>query len=152
MWVANDGRLTYGTGGDHGFAKVQSIKLEDGNSPKALTTLPDFAPNGYIWGAFTDIPSSYTVKSGDRFSAKVGFIKDATGGDVDFIVKVKPAGSDFYIQVAKVRKTYTGTLATIDVPLSAYAGKNISAELRVEDNNTTAAMGWAVWVNPRITR
>jgi hypothetical protein len=152
MWVSNDGRRTYGAPSDHGEVNVQSIRLEDGNSPKVLKTIPDYAPGGYIWGAFTDIPSSYIVKSGDRFTSKIGYIKDAIKGDANFIVKVKPAGSDSYIQVTRVRKTYTGTLATIDVPLSAYAGKNISVELRVEDNNTTSSMDWTVWVNPRIVR
>ena len=94
--------------------------------------------------------STYTVQSSDHFYSKVGFIKGAAAGDVRFRVMIRTDAGNTWI--ADVSKVYNGSLTTIDIPLSAYAGHKADFILRVDANNTSATQDWATWIGTSITR
>ncbi|RPJ55251.1 MAG: hypothetical protein EHM12_12565 [Dehalococcoidia bacterium] len=137
----------------NGFALVLSDKtLEDDQVyTEVLEMHPKWTTGGFISGAYTEMADTYTVQSNDHFFAKVGFLKGANAGNVNFKVMIRTTSGE-NVWVADVTKVYDGTLTTINVPLSAYAGKKADFILSVEANNANAAQAWAVWVTPKITR
>jgi len=141
-----------GLGDSRGFACYRTnITLEDNNIyPKVLETHPEWKTYGYIAGDYPDI---IEIPEGARFTARVGFIKDATGTDgadfnVDFIdtshIDYPITGSGGYHAV------YDGALNSLNFDLSSLAGKSGHILLWVHAHNTSNK-DWAVWVDPLIT-
>jgi hypothetical protein len=66
--------------------------LEDNRTyDKVQETHPQWVDNGFIYGIYLEVwDLGYKVKAGDRFSAKVGFIKNANAGNVKFHVMIRP--------------------------------------------------------------
>ena len=154
-WGSGAGTLTFpGSQADsNGFALLlNNATLEDNVvQTQVLETHPQWVTGGTIWGLYSEMFTTYKVQSTDHFYAKVGLLKGATAGNVRFraMIRTETSGN---IWIADVAKTYNGSLTTIDVPLSAYAGQKADFILRVEANTANAGQCWAVWVNPKITR
>jgi hypothetical protein len=150
-WVSTAATLTFG-GPDtdtNGFAMYRnSQRLEDGSAPgKVLEMHPHMVNDGMITGTYP----SYTVASGERFRAKVGFLAASDGtcgtGNVKFQLNYKEAG--ITKPLGEWTDTCDGILKDIDVDLSSMAGKTVQFVLGVLANGT-ASQDWAVWVNPRV--
>ncbi|MGD2104289.1 MAG: hypothetical protein PVJ55_04125 [Anaerolineae bacterium] len=130
---------------DEGFVMpVEGLVMEDGSvAPKsAFETHPRWVNNGWISGRFP----AYTVKEGDYFKAKVGFLKNAAAGSVKFTFG-QFGKTPLYSEV----KAYDGNLIEVDVDLSDLAGQSVEFILNV-DANGGSQQDWAVWVSPRIVR
>jgi hypothetical protein len=154
-WQSGAGNLPWpgATDDNRGFARwVTDATLEDDSTAsKALQTHPQWVANGFIQGSFTDIyHSGYTVDADDYFMATVGLLKNASGGSVEFRVMIRTEGGG-NIWIATVSDSYDGSLKTIEVPLSAWAGKRADFILRVEAGSSSSR-DWAIWSKARIER
>ncbi len=70
----------------------EDVILEDGNVAwRVLETRPPLAPGGQVRGGY-DL-SALTLQPGDRFAARVGFLKGCTQGSVTFSVRYANGGS-----------------------------------------------------------
>jgi len=139
-----------GSDGDsRGFARyVDAYVLEDGSShARALEMHPEWVSDGYIVGAYPQV----TLPSGAHFRARIGFIAASGGGcgagDVTFFLTMYTE-SDMYT-LGQWHKTCNGSLQSVDVDLSPYAGRQVEFMLLV-DAGASSAQDWAVWVNPVI--
>jgi hypothetical protein len=151
IWVSGAGDLTFG-GPDtdtDGFVMYRNNqKLEDGSTPpKVLEMHPQWVDNGVITGRYP----AYTVKIGEHFKARIGFLAKADGtcgtGDVKFQFNYREAGT--LKSLGEWSKTCNGSLTSIDVDLSSIAGKNVEFALAVLANGA-ASQDWAVWVSPQV--
>ncbi|MGB9890734.1 MAG: hypothetical protein ACPLTQ_13875, partial [Anaerolineae bacterium] len=154
-WQSGAGVLPWpGAANDNrGFARwVDNAALEDGSTAsRVLETHPQWVAHGYIQGAFTEVYSSgYVVQSGDHFVARVGLLQNAASGNVTFRVMIRPEGGP-NTWIGSVSDTYDGSLKTMNIPLSAWAGKRADFILRV-DAGSSSGQDWAVWVMARIER
>ena len=151
VWVSGSGIQTFGGPDTNaaGFAMYRDgQKVEDGTSPgKILETHPQWVIDGYMEGLYT----SYTVVAGERFRAKIGFLAKADGtcgvGNVKFQLNYKESG--VIKTLAEWAKTCDGTLKSLDVDLSAIAGKTVQFVLEVLANGP-ADQDWAVWIAPQV--
>lgn len=154
-WGSGGGGLTFpGADTDNkGFAIWRNnATLEDDKVySQVLETHPQWITGGTIWGTYVGLYDTYKVQASDHFYSKVGFIKGAAAGNVRFKVMIRTESSG-NIWIADVNKVYNGSLTTIDVPLSAYAGQKADFILRVEANNANAQQDWATWIGTSITR
>lgn len=151
VWISGAGNLTFG-GPDtnaSGFVMYRDgAKLESGATlTKVLETHPQWINDGVITGRYP----AYTVVTGERFTAKIGFLAQADGtcgtGNVKFQLNYKEAG--VVKPLGEWQKSCDGTLKSIEVDLTALAGKTVEFVLAVLANGP-AAQDWAVWVNPQI--
>ena len=155
-WKSGAGNLTFpGAINDHkGFACYRTnIALEDGNIySKVLETHPEWVDNGYISGTYTELYNSlgYKVKAGEHFYARCGLIKNATAGKVSYEVMIRCEGG-LNVWIFQGVKVYDGTIKTIDVDLTPYAGKRADFILRVSAEGSSN-QDWAVWHEARIIR
>jgi hypothetical protein len=154
-WTSGAGNLPWpGSDTDNrGFARwVNNAILEDGSTAtRVLETHPQWVANGFIQGAFTEVYSSgYVVQSSDRFVARVGLLQGANAGSVVFRVMIRPEGGP-NVWIGSVSDTYDGSLKTMDIPLSPWAGKRADFILEV-DAGPSSGQDWAVWVDARIVR
>ena len=126
--------------------------LEDGHTyPRVLETHPQWVTGGIMQGAYASMYGTYTVQASDHFYSQVGFLNGAGAGNVRFRVMIRTGTGNIWI--ADAPKAYSGALQTIDIPLSAYAGKTVDFILEVDANKTeNATQDWAVWVNASIIR
>jgi PASTA domain/PKD domain len=149
-WRSGAGSLSYnGNDGDErGFALTRSgLRLEDGSGGTYLETHPQWVTNGFIEGTYT-LPAP--IIPGDRFKAKIGFIKVAgatSKGDATFVVSVIKNGAGTV--VASVHDSASdGQMRTLNVDLTAQAGAT-GIRLRV-NAGPDSSQDWASWVGPRI--
>jgi len=154
-WQSGAGTLPWpGADTDNrGFARwVNNAILEDGSTaPRVLETHPQWVANGFIQGTFMEpYYSGYVVQSGDRFVARVGLLQGASAGSANFRVMIRPEGGP-NAWIGSVFDTYDGSLKTMDISLSPWAGKRVDFILRV-DAGPSSAQDWAVWVEARIVR
>jgi len=154
-WYSGAGQLPWdGSEVDRaGFVKWREYyDLEDGSMPaRVLQTHPQWVDYGYIEGIYK-LPEP--IKAGDRFKAKVGFLKGA-GGEVTFEVSYywgnpDTPGSGLRSVATKIDSGSDGLLRTIDADLTSAAGvKNIYLEV---DAGPSSGQDWAVWVEAYIER
>ena len=155
-WTSGAGSLSFGGALDDasGFACYRTgVTLEDNNVyTKVLQTHPQWVDNGYISGAYFELYNTYAYKvlSGDRFYAKVGFIKGASAGKVKYSVMIRCEGGP-NTWIYESVKPYDGTLKTINVDLSPYAGKKADFILQVSAEGSSG-QDWAVWEQAKIIR
>jgi thiol-activated cytolysin len=140
-WMGSDGD-------SRGFARLDAIALEDGNTVKALRTHPKWVENGTIkgWHPPVQLPANAV------FEADIGFVYGARGTDgVTFQVweHHTQGGRPVWNQIISVRKGYTGSLQRVRADLSHLAGQQVGIELRV-DAGPSAGQDWAAWTNMRI--
>lgn len=128
-----------------GFVKPRpGSAMEDGASyPKLLEMHPNWDANGCISGSF----SAYTVQSGDRFKAKVGFLQSASGGSVTFQLNYREGTT--LSPLGSWTKAYNGNLTDLNVDLASIAGHNVQFALAVLAG-PSAGQDWATWVSPRV--
>lgn len=155
-WVSGAGNLPFGgaTDDNKGFACYRTnVTLEDNDVyDKVLETHPQWIDNGYISGSYYEMYNTlgYKVKAGEHFYARCGFIKGAAAGKVRYSVMIRCEGGQ-NVWIFEGVKSYDGTLKTINVDLTPYAGKKADFILKVSAEGTSQ-QDWAVWEQARIIR
>ena len=152
VWISGAGNLTFGPPDTNasGFAMYKDDqKLEDGSiGSKVLETHPQFVDDGVISGRFP----AYTVVTGERFTAKIGFLAKADGtcgtGNVKFQLNYRE-GSGPLTSLGAWTESCDGLLTSISVDLTSLAGKSVEFILAIQANGSSA-QDWAVWVKPQI--
>ena len=153
VWVSGAGNLTFGgpdTNAD-GFAMYRNNqKVEDGTSPsKVLEMYPQWVNDGVITGRYP----VYTVRTGEHFKAKIGFLANGDGtcgaGNVKFQFNYREGGVLHNPALGEWTETCNGTLTSIDVDLSSIVGKNVEFVLAVLANGP-ATQDFAVCISPQI--
>ena len=151
VWVSAAGTLTFGgpeTNADGFVMYRNNQKLEDGSTPpKVLETNPQWVNDGVITGRFP----AYTIRSGEHFKAKIGFLANGDGtcgaGNAKFQFNYRESG--VLHPLGEWTETCNGALTSIDVDLSGIVGKNVELVLAVLANGS-ATQDWAVWVTPQV--
>jgi hypothetical protein len=151
VWVSAAGNLTFGgpdTNADGFVMYRDNQKLEDGSKhAKVLEMHPQWVNDGVITGRYP----VYLVRTGEHFTAKIGFIANGDGscgtGNVKFQFNYKEAG--VLKPLGEWPETCNGALTSVDVDLKDIVGKNVEFVLAVLANGS-ASQDWAVWVNPQI--
>ncbi|MEN3010572.1 MAG: hypothetical protein ABDI20_06315 [Candidatus Bipolaricaulaceae bacterium] len=130
-----------------GFARVlPTAVLEDGRTyANVLETHPRWQPNGMVVGRY-----ALTIPADAEFTAKVGFLRGATGTDGVTFELLWQEG-DVVIRLAQVQDTYDGQLRDIRVDLGTRAGRRGTMMLIVRAG-ASSSQDWAVWVEPRLVR
>ena len=124
--------------------------MESGQlSGKLVLTVPLNQPEGYVYGVFP----AYTVQSGDRFKARLGFMLNTDGncgaGKVIFQLAYIE-GSQINV-LYELPETCNGSMTPVDVSLASLNGKSVQFVLAVKANGSTTD-NWAIWNSARITR
>lgn len=135
----------------NGVAAIKDNILLENNavSGKVLFTYPKHVANGYIAGVFP----AFTVRSGDRFQARLGLAKNPTGecgtGKVTFQLGYQDGAAIKVLD--EWTETCDGEMAQVEVDLSSLAGQNIQFifAVRAVGNFQDA---WAIWNSPHIGR
>ncbi|HAV78206.1 MAG TPA: hypothetical protein DCX53_12730, partial [Anaerolineae bacterium] len=152
IWVSGAGNLTFG-GPDtnvSGFAMYKDgQKVEGGSTPaKVLETHPEFVNDGVISGRFP----AYTVVTGERFTAQIGFLTLGDGscgaGNAKFQLNYREGGGPV-TPLGSWTETCNGTLSPISVDLTPLAGKTVEFILAILANGSSG-QDWAVWIKPQI--
>lgn len=131
---------------NRGFVRaVGGMELEDHSTPpKALQTHPQWINNGWIQGKY-HLP--WPIQQGDRFVAKVGFLKDAPLGRVRFMLVCSTNGTGG--TAWETTKPYNNSLVDVSVQLPPDCVGVSYLTLRVLADGPSS-QDWAVWVNPRL--
>ena len=141
-----------GPGNDsRGFVRyADTYTLEDGTThAHVLETHPQWIPNGIIFGNYPSV----TLPPNAHFRAKIGFIRPSGGcgsGSVDFVLSARFNGSLIGLVLQTWHKTCDGSLRSVDVDLSSYAGQHAAFSLEVKAG-PSSAQDWAVWVSPIVS-
>jgi hypothetical protein len=152
-WISGAGNLSF-CGPDtntDGFVMYRDgKKVEGGTSDsKVLETHPQFVNDGVISGRFP----AYTVVTGEKFTAQIGFLSLTDGtcgaGDAVFQLNYREGGGSV-TPLGSWTETCDGTLRSVSVDLSPLAGKNIEFILAILANGPST-QDWAVWIRPQIT-
>jgi hypothetical protein len=149
QWRNNNGTIPWGDPAEDDAGVVVSVdnfKLENNKTYNhVLATYPPFITDGFVRGTY----ASYTVQSGDRFRALLGFRADCGTGKVRFQVLYREGENE--VAIAEWLKICDGNLLTIDQDLTSLVGKTVQFILTAK-----AEGSWsddkAVWVNPRVER
>ena len=152
-WRSGAATLTFGgpDNDSNGFVMYRNAqKVEDGSSPaKILETHPQWVTDGVITGTYP----AYTVVSGERFRARIGFLSQSDGtcgtGNVKFQLNYIEAGTTGSKSLGEWTETCDGVLRDVDVDLSSLAGKTVQFVLAVLANGSPGG-DTAVWVSPRV--
>lgn len=86
-----------------------------------------------------------------RFTAGVGLSEEARGGSgVAFLFGIQDerGGTEWW---PAVKKSYDGSISSLDIDLSAYGGRKVMAILRVEAG-ADPDKNFALWIDPRISQ
>ncbi len=126
---------------------MENVKLNDNHTySKALATYPQHTNNGMIAGLYP----SYTVKSGDKFHAYIGFRTGCTSGRTDTFQLSYKEGSTTTV-LKEWSKACNGSLALVEFDLAGLVGHDVQFQLSViMSGNWNGDL--AVWVEPRIQR
>ena len=149
-WFSGAGALPCpGTDGDaKGFVlKVSSSKLETGaTDPRAgLITFPQNVQNGYIQGFYPP----FKVSNGDRFRSLINCEAGATACYVAFRLDYQTGTDPIKTYWGPFLERYEGKYYSVDVDLSALAGKDVKFILTVLSAGV-ATGDRALWVGPYI--
>ncbi len=133
---------------ERGFVvKLDSPALESGAAAEGsgLLVMPQDKTNGFISGQYP----AFAVQKGDRFRAVVQCEHKAKNCDVVFRLDYRNSG--VVKTLASWHEVYEGKYYSVDLDLSALAGKTVKFILFVSANGAQRG-DYAVWVNPRIVR
>ena len=135
-------------GDDDGFViRVDNPALENRNENEpALETFPEDITDGLIQGTFPEIE----IKSGYRFLADVGCLKDNKKCDVLFQLKYTIGDGD-EVNFGRWNESYDEKITRIDLDLSSLAGKKVRFILIVKANGSPSGDA-AFWLVPKIIR
>jgi hypothetical protein len=151
-WFSGAGALPCpGSEGDaKGFVvRVNNPKLETGatdNRP-GLLTFPQNVQNGYIQGFYPPFP----VQNGDRFRSIINCEGGATLCYVAFRLDYQTGNDPIRTLWGPFLERYEGQYYSMDVDLSALAGRNVKFILTLLSAGT-ATGDRALWVGPHIYR
>ena len=151
-WFSGSGSLPCpGTDGDaKGFVlKTSSPKLETGatDTRPGIITFPQNIQNGYIQGFYPP----FKVQNGDRFRSIINCEAGATACYVAFRLDYQTGTDPIRTFWGPFLERYEGQYYSVDVDLSALAGKDVKFILTVL--SAGAANGdRALWVGPHIYR
>lgn len=151
VWISSAGNLTFGgpdTNADGFVMYRNNQKVEDGTTPsKVLEMYPQWVNDGVITGRYP----AYIVRSGEHFTAKIGFLANGDGtcgaGNVKFQFNYREAG--VLHSLGEWTETCNGALTSVDVDLNSIVGKNVELVLAVLANGSVS-QDMAVWVNPQV--
>jgi hypothetical protein len=132
-----------------GFVRhLTNVALENGKSfAFVLETHPEWKNGGYISGTYSNV----TVPAGAKFSALVGFLKEATATDgAIFGVSIIDQAGVRHNVVGKIARA-DGVLDELTADLGPYAGQIVTFRLQVQAGST-ATQDWAVWASAAITQ
>lgn len=133
-----------------GFVRyVNNAVLENGKEyqKSVLHTHPEWKSGGMLIGYYHDVK----VPANGRFSAAVGFLKEAEASDgVIFQVYVYDMQAGGGERLINHRAEYDGKLDEISADLKNYAGKSVRFELRVSAG-PSSSQDWAVWQKAELT-
>jgi len=135
-------------GDDRGFARLDTVTMENGSSKSALRTHPKWVPDGTIKGFFPWV----TAPDNAVFTAQIGFLDGASASDgAEFWVfeHHRENGTHVWNPVLRRQKGYTGELLDVKADLTHLSGEDVFLELRV-DAAGRSTQDWAAWVDPKI--
>lgn len=139
-----------GSDGDsRGFARhLANAPLENDKSfALVLETHPEWKKAGMIFGTYSNVQ----IPASAKFTATVGFLKNATATDgVTFEVYVFDQTRGAFRLIAAKSARADGVLDELAADLGAYAGKTMTFRLQVAAGET-AAQDWAVWASAAVT-
>lgn len=163
VWRGSAGRPEFGLAGDSGMGivtKLNSVTAEDGEDYRNVIEMVP-AKESYAWieGVFGDWQEQWqaggymlpmALPNNARFTAKVGLSEEAKGSEgVTFLFGIMEGGGiDWW---PGVKAQYDGTLQSMDIDLSAYANKKVTAVLRVE-SGAGIENNYALWIGPEINQ
>jgi hypothetical protein len=133
-----------------GFVRhLANVPLENGKSfALVLETHPEWKKGGMIYGTYSNVQ----IPANAKFTALVGFLKDATATDgVTFEVYVFDQSTAAIRLIAAKAARADGLLDEISADLGAYAGKTVTFRLQVAAGET-ARQDWAVWATAAVTQ
>lgn len=148
------GELEFGGDDDdpNGVAKIKDgVKLETGaTSGKILLMVPAHGDDGMISGTYP----AYTVQSGDRLKARVGFmIPSGSSGcgsaKVRFQITYKDPDSSDVKLLWESNKSCSGSLLPVDIDLSGLKGRTVQFAFVVKAEGSIVG-DWAIWNSPRV--
>ncbi len=128
---------------------ISNARLEDGTvSGLILQTHPEWRDGGMIFGTYMNI----AVPANAKFTAKVGFLADATGSDgaVFEVFVVDPATSASSL-LCRRETRYDNALDEMSADLGAYSGRTMHFQL-VTNAGGHAGQDWTVWLSAAITQ
>ena len=134
---------------ESGFVvSVDSPKLQDGNvvNGVGLLTHPQWVDGGLISGSFPLL----TIENGMKFRAVLGCGFGGAACDVRFMLRYRIEGGAL-TELTHWDIDYADAPVTVNLDLSALAGKKVNFVLQVGTNGSSA-QDWAYWVNPRIVK
>lgn len=150
-WKSKSGTLPCpGTqGDDDGFVlKITKPRMENGvtRDLPGLLTVPNHITNGYIQGKYP----AFKVQQGDRFRTEINCQYNASTCNVIFRLEYR-IGDGQIKTLKEWHEVYEGKYASVDLDLSALAGKNVRFFLTVTTNGSKGK-DYALWLAPRIIR
>ena len=150
-WTGNNDTLPCSgkDGAQEGFVLYKSRPvLETGyiDDEPALITNPPRVNDGVIRGKYP----TYSVQSGDHFSAIIGCEHNARNCNVRFQLDYQ-IDNGAVQTLASWNEAYEGSFSTVDVDLNSLAGKNVRFILTVLANGASDG-DRAQWLLPRIAR
>lgn len=125
---------------------VEGIELENGaTAGKTLFTRPKQNNDGQIQGIFPE----YTVRGGDRFIARLGFLDNCGNGEVEFKLRYRQGNSIETIE--SWDESCGGGLTLVDIGLADLEDETVQFVFEVLADGSPED-DLAVWASPRIER
>jgi Ig-like domain from next to BRCA1 gene/Bacterial Ig domain len=127
-----------------GFVMARDgVTMEDNSSPaRVLETQSRVSGGGSILGEY-DVP--ITIQAGDKFRARLGFLKTTSAGNVTLRLWFKD------VVIGETVKSYDEALKEWTVDLSQFAGQSGKFTLQAI-NSPNATQAPICWINPRLER
>jgi len=128
---------------------ISGIPLETGaDSGKLLLMIPRNEGGGLVYGFF----EPFTVRSGDTFRARIGFVipSGACKGGPYLFQLVYREGDDIG-ELGEWREACDGRLSPVEVDLSPLRGRTVELGLVVRAVDSFSG-DWPIWSSPRIER
>ncbi len=133
----------------NGFVIVQPDPvLENGETSTnpAIITYPSQGPGGMIAGRYP----AFTIRNGDHFKTAIGCLYQSVDCSVVFLLNYSANGGPVQT-LGSWSMAYSHQFHSLDIDLSALAGKSVEFILTVA-NNGSSLDNWAYWLMPAIYR
>ncbi len=128
--------------------KITGSALETHPRRPADTGYDPGQKSGWIQGVYPAI----SIQSGYRFRAQIGCLQGATQCNVNFHLQYNTGSAwQSLSPTAGWNELYDSSTRSLDIDLSALAGKNVEFMLQIE-SDSDAGEDWPVWVQPRIEK
>ncbi|QQS61637.1 MAG: hypothetical protein IPN70_01760 [Candidatus Moraniibacteriota bacterium] len=132
---------------------IPGQRLEDGTTATVLFTHPKWISNGFTHGAFSNITIPSAVEK-PVLRAVFGYTqgeveKMRTSDGIHFFASFQENGQ--WINLFSKTKIYTGSLETVEIDLSPFAGKTITIFMGA-DAGASVSYDWAAWKELKILK